>query len=44
MIHVFKHVYESSRAKNYCPVSLLSVISKFFEELANNRIADYLEI
>ena len=29
--------------KNYHPVSLLSVVSKVFEKLANNRIVDHLE-
>ena len=29
-------------AKNYRPVSLLSVISKVFEKLVNNRIVDHL--
>ena len=28
---------------NYCPVNLLSVVSKVFEELVNNRIVDHLE-
>ena len=32
-----------STAKNYCPVSLLSVVSKIFEKLVNNRIVDHLE-
>ena len=32
-----------SKAKNYCPVSLLSVVSKVFEKLVNNRIVDHLE-
>ena len=41
--HVFKNVRERSTAKNYCPVSLLSVISKVFEKLVNNRIVDHLE-
>ena len=36
-------VGERSTAKNYRPVSLLSVVSKVFEKLANNRIVDYLE-
>ena len=40
---VFKNVGERSTAKNYCPVSLLSVVSKVFEKLVNNRIADHLE-
>ena len=43
MVPVFKNVGERSAAKNYCPVSLLSVISKLFEKLVNNRIVDDLE-
>ena len=43
MFPVFKNVGESSTTKNYCPVSLLSVVSKFFEKLVNNRIVDHLE-
>ena len=43
MIPVFKYVGESSTAKNYHPVSLLSVVSKIFEKLVNNRIVDHLE-
>ena len=43
MVPVFKNVGERSTAKNYCPVSLLSVVSKVFEKLVNNRIVDYLE-
>ena len=30
-------------AKTYHPVSLLSVVSKVFEKLVNNRIVDHLE-
>ena len=30
-------------AKNYHPVNLLSVVSKVFEKLVNNRIVDHLE-
>ena len=30
-------------ARNYHPVSLLSVVSKVFEKLVNNRIVDHLE-
>ena len=41
---VFKNIVERSTDKNYCPVSLFSVASKFFEKLANNRIIDHLEI
>ena len=32
-----------STAKNYGLVSLLSVVSKVFEKLVNNRIVDHLE-
>ena len=32
-----------STAKNYRPVSLLSVVSKVFKKLVNNRIVDQLE-
>ena len=37
VVPVFKNVGERSTAKNYRPVSLLSVISKVFEKLVNNR-------
>ena len=40
---VFKNVGERSIAKNYHPVSLLSVVSKVFEKLVNNRIVDHLK-
>ena len=43
VVPVFKNVGERSTAKNYCPVSLLSVVSKVVEKLVNNRIADHLE-
>ena len=43
VVPVFKNVGERSTAKNYRPVSLLSVVSKAFEKLANNRIVDHLE-
>ena len=43
VVHVFKNVGERSTAKNYCPVSLLSVVSKVFEKLVNNKIVDHLE-
>ena len=33
----------SQSAKNYRPVSLFSVVSKVFDKLENNRIADHLE-
>ena len=43
MVSVFKNVGERSTAKNYLPVSLLSVVSKVFEKLGNKRIVDHLE-
>ena len=43
MVPVFKNVGERSTVKNYRPVSLLSVVSKVFEKLVNNRIVDHLE-
>ena len=43
MVPVFKNDGERSTAKNYRPVSLLSVVSKVFEKLVNNRIVDHLE-
>ena len=44
MVPVFKNVvWEMYTAKTYCPVSLLSVISKVFEKLVNNRIVGLLQ-
>ena len=43
MVHVFKNIGERSTANNYHPVSLLSMVSKVFEKLVNNRIVDHLE-
>ena len=43
MVPVFKNVRERFTDKNYGPVSLLSVVSKVFEKLVNNRIVDHLE-
>ena len=43
MVPRFKNLGERSTPKNYCPVSLLSVLSKVFEKLVNNRIVDHLE-
>ena len=40
MVTAFKHVRERS-TKNYCPVSLLCVVSKVFRKL-NNNLADHL--
>ena len=43
VVPVFKNVGEKSTAKNYHPVSLLSVVSKVFEKLVNNGIVDHPE-
>ena len=43
VVPLFKNVGEMSTAKNYHPISLLSVVSKVFEKLVNNRIVDHLE-
>ena len=43
MFPIFKNVGERSTAKNCHPVSLLSVVSKVFEKLVNNRIVDHTE-
>ena len=43
MIPVFKNVGERSTAKNYCPISLLSLVSKVFEKLWHSRIVVHLE-
>ena len=43
VVPVFKNVGERSTAKNYCPVNLLSVVSKVFEKLVNNMIVNHLE-
>ena len=40
MVPVFKKIGENSTAKNYYPVSLLSVVSKVFEKLVTDRAAD----
>ena len=43
VVPVFKNVGKRSTAKNYFPISLLSVVSKVFEKLVNNRIVDHLQ-
>ena len=44
VVSVFKNVGERSTAKNYRPVSLLSVVSKVFEKTCNNnRIVDHFD-
>ena len=42
VVPVLKNIGERSTAKNYCPVSLLSEVSKVFEKLVNNKIVDHL--
>ena len=43
VVHVFKNVGERSAVKNPCPISLLTVVSKVFQKLINNRIIVHLE-
>ena len=44
VVLIFKNTGERYTAKNYCSISLLSVVSKVFEKLVNNMIVDHLEI
>ena len=44
VVPVITNVGERSAVKNYYPFSLLSVVSKVFEKLVNNRIVDHLKI
>ena len=43
VVLMFKNVGEKFTAKSYCPVSLLSVVSKVFEKLVNKTIVDHLQ-
>ena len=43
MVPVFKNVGKRSIVKNCRRVSLLSVVSKVFEKLLNDRIVDHQE-
>ena len=43
MVPVFKNVGKRSTVKNCRRVSLLSVVSKVFEKLLNDRIVDHQE-
>ena len=43
VVPVFENVDNRSMAKNYCPFSLFSVVSKVIEKLVNNRIVDHQE-
>ena len=40
---MYLRCWERSTSKNYCPVSFLSVVSKIFKKLVNNRIVDHLD-
>ena len=42
MVTVFNNIGERFTAKNYHPVSLVSIVGKVFEKLVNNRIVDHL--
>ena len=41
MLLAFKNVEERYMAKNYHPVSLLSVVSEVIKKLVNNSLFDY---
>ena len=43
VVLVFKNVEERSTAKNYHPASVLSLVSKAFKKLVNNKIVNHLE-
>ena len=43
VVPVFKNVGKRSTAKNYRPVSLLSVVGKVFEKRLNNRIVNHIQ-
>ena len=43
MVLVLKNVEERSIAKNYRPISLVSVVQKVSEKLVNNRLVDHLK-
>ena len=43
VVPVFKNFEEKSTAKNYCPVSLPSVVSEVFEKRVNKKIINNLK-
>ena len=43
VVPVFRNVEEKSTAKNYRPISYLSVAGKIFEKLVNDRFVDHPE-
>ena len=43
MILIFKNFGERSAVESYCPVSLLSVVSKIFVKLVNDGLVDHIK-
>ena len=43
VVPVLKNIWKSCMVENYCPVGLLSVVSKVLEKFVNNRLSDHLE-
>ena len=43
LTELFNMCLKESCFPDYCPVSLLSAVSKVFEKLVSNRIVDHLE-
>ena len=43
VVPVLENVGEKTTAKNYCPVSLRSLVSEVLEKPANKRIVDHLD-
>ena len=43
MVPIFKNFKETCTTKNCHPLSLLSVVSKVFKKLVNNRLIDHLQ-
>ena len=44
MVPELTSVGQRSTTKNYCPISLLSVVRKIFEKLINYRLVDHREV
>ena len=42
VVPIFKNIGEQSTAKNYCAVSLLSVVGKVFEKFSQRNVAFFL--
>ena len=41
VVPVFNNVVQRPKTKNYGPISFLSVVSKVFQKLVNNRLVDH---